>query len=124
LPAIADRINGRAEIFVDSGFQRGSDVVKALALGANGVFVGRAPLWGAAVSGSEGAQAALNIFRDEIDRVMGLLGCNTLKDIATDLVSGSFGQTVDVRIADNKSHRPGAEERGATDLIPISSQMP
>jgi isopentenyl diphosphate isomerase/L-lactate dehydrogenase-like FMN-dependent dehydrogenase len=124
LPAIVDRINGRAEVFVDSGFQRGSDVVKALALGATGVFVGRAPLWGTAVSGSDGAQVALNIFRDEIDRVMGLLGCSTLEDITIDLLSGSVGPASSARDVEREACGPRAAKGRPADFASVPSEMP
>jgi (S)-mandelate dehydrogenase len=62
-------------VLVDSGFRRGSDVVKALALGAHAVQIGRATLYGVAAGGYAGATRAIAIFREEIDRVMALLGC-------------------------------------------------
>lgn len=68
-------------MFVDSGFRRGSDVVKALALGAHAVMVGRSTLYGIAAAGEAGAARALEIFREEISRVMALLGCNTIPDL-------------------------------------------
>jgi isopentenyl diphosphate isomerase/L-lactate dehydrogenase-like FMN-dependent dehydrogenase len=81
LPRIADAVKGRLAIMVDSGFRRGSDVVKALALGADMVFVGRAPLYGAAVGGEAGALHALDILKSEIDRVMALLGCRSVAEL-------------------------------------------
>ncbi len=81
LPEIVDAVGKRATVFVDSGFRRGSDVVKALALGANAVMVGRSTLYGVAAAGEAGAVRALEIFREEISRVMALLGCNTIADI-------------------------------------------
>ncbi|MND03526.1 (S)-mandelate dehydrogenase [compost metagenome] len=66
---------------MDSGFRRGSDVVKALALGAQGVFIGRAPLFGVAAHGEPGAARAIEIFREEIGRVMALLGVNTVAEL-------------------------------------------
>jgi (S)-mandelate dehydrogenase len=81
LPEIVDAVGGRATIFMDSGIRRGSDVVKALALGADAVMVGRATLYGVAAGGEAGAARALQIFRDEIHRNMALLGCNTIADI-------------------------------------------
>ena len=81
LPEIADRINGRIDVLLDSGIVRGSDVFKAIGLGAKAVFTGRAPLWGVSSGGEEGAYLALNILREELDRVMGFTGCNNLQDI-------------------------------------------
>jgi isopentenyl diphosphate isomerase/L-lactate dehydrogenase-like FMN-dependent dehydrogenase len=81
LPEIVDAVGKRATIFVDSGFRRGSDVVKALALGANAVMVGRSTLYGVAAGGQEGAARALEIYRDEIHRVLALLGCRGVSDL-------------------------------------------
>jgi isopentenyl diphosphate isomerase/L-lactate dehydrogenase-like FMN-dependent dehydrogenase len=78
LPEIVDAVAGRATIFMDSGVRRGSDVVKALALGADAVMVGRATLYGVAAGGEAGAARALEIFRDEIHRVQALLGVHHL----------------------------------------------
>jgi len=66
---------------VDSGFRRGSDVVKALALGAKAVLLGRAMAWGVAAGGPEGALRALEIFSEEIDRVMAFVGCRSLANL-------------------------------------------
>lgn len=81
LPEIVDAVGKRATIFMDSGIRRGSDVVKALALGANAVMVGRSTLYGVAAGGEAGAARALEIYRDEIHRNMALLGCNTIDEI-------------------------------------------
>jgi isopentenyl diphosphate isomerase/L-lactate dehydrogenase-like FMN-dependent dehydrogenase len=75
LPEVVDAVKKRITVIVDSGFRRGADVVKALALGADAVMVGRAPLHGTASAGEAGARRALQIYRDEIDRVLALLGC-------------------------------------------------
>jgi isopentenyl diphosphate isomerase/L-lactate dehydrogenase-like FMN-dependent dehydrogenase len=81
LPEIVDSVGKRATIFMDSGIRRGSVVVKALALGANAVMVGRSTLYGVAAGGEAGAARALQIYRDEIHRNMALLGCNTVEEI-------------------------------------------
>jgi len=75
LPEVVAAIGNRATVIVDSGFRRGSDVVKALALGANAVMIGRATLYGTAVAGETGAARAIEIYRDEIDRLLALIGC-------------------------------------------------
>jgi (S)-mandelate dehydrogenase len=75
LPKIVDAVGKRMTVMVDSGFRRGTDVVKALALGANAVLIGRATLYGTAAAGEAGAARAISIFRDEIDRTLALLGC-------------------------------------------------
>ena len=81
LPEVVDAVANRITVLVDSGFRRGSDVVKALALGAHAVQIGRATLYGVAAGGEPGAQRALTIFREEIDRVMGLLGCRSVAEL-------------------------------------------
>jgi isopentenyl diphosphate isomerase/L-lactate dehydrogenase-like FMN-dependent dehydrogenase len=81
LPEIVDAVGKRATVFMDSGIRRGSDVVKALALGANAVMVGRSTLYGVAAGGEAGASRALEIYRDEIHRNMALLGCNTVNEL-------------------------------------------
>ena len=75
LPEIVDAVGKRITVIVDSGFRRGSDVVKALALGAQAVLIGRPTLYGTAAGGAAGAARAIAIFREEIDRVLALLGC-------------------------------------------------
>src|SRR3954447_12436849 len=73
LPEVAEAVGGRIEVLVDGGVRRGSDVVKALALGARAVLAGRAPLWGLAVEGEAGARAVLELLRDEIVRSLQLV---------------------------------------------------
>jgi len=75
LVPIVDAVGDRLAVLVDGGVRRGADVVKALALGARAVLVGRAPLYGLAVAGEPGAARALAILRDEVERVMFFLGC-------------------------------------------------
>jgi (S)-mandelate dehydrogenase len=75
LPEVVDAAGHRLAVLVDSGFRRGADVVKALALGAKAVLIGRATLYGTAVAGQAGAARALSIYRDEIDRLLALIGC-------------------------------------------------
>ncbi len=75
LPEVVEAVGSRATVIVDSGFRRGADVVKALALGANAVMIGRATLYGTAVAGEAGAARAIEIYRDEIDRLLALIGC-------------------------------------------------
>jgi len=75
LPEVVEAIGSRATVLVDSGFRRGADVAKALALGANAVMIGRATLYGTAVAGEAGAARAIEIYRDEIDRLLALIGC-------------------------------------------------
>jgi L-lactate dehydrogenase (cytochrome)/(S)-mandelate dehydrogenase len=81
LPAIARRVAGRAQVLVDGGIRRGSDVVKALCLGADAVCIGRPYLYGMAAAGPDGAQRIVDIFRDEITRCMTLMGVAKLADL-------------------------------------------
>lgn len=81
LPEIVDAVGGRLKIMLDSGVRRGSDIVKALALGADMVFVGRAPLYGVCAGGEAGVTRALEILRSEVDRVMALLGVTRVGEL-------------------------------------------
>jgi len=74
LPAIADAVGGRMELLIDSGFRRGSDVGKALCLGAKAAFFGRPAMFGVAAAGEDGACAVMNIMRQEVSLLMGQLG--------------------------------------------------
>ncbi len=86
LPALAEAASGRVVLLCDSGFRRGADVVKAFALGADGVLLGRATLYGVAAAGEAGAARALGILRDDVDRVLALLGCRSISDVTADHV--------------------------------------
>jgi len=73
----------RVTVLVDSGFRRGSDVVKALALGAHAVQIGRGTRYGVAVGGEAGVRRAIAIYREEIDRVLALPGCTSVAALGT-----------------------------------------
>jgi (S)-mandelate dehydrogenase len=81
LPGIVAAVGDRLAVLVDSGFRRGTDVVKALALGAQAVMLGRATLYGLIAGGEPGVDRALTILTSEIDRVLGLLGCRSIADL-------------------------------------------
>lgn len=81
LPMVVDAVQGRVPVFVDGGFRRGSDVVKALASGAQAAFAGRAPAWGLAADGERGAKAVLQLVSEEIERTMVLVGAASVADI-------------------------------------------
>lgn len=87
LPEIVDAVNQRCEIYMDGGIRRGTDVLKALALGARAVLVGRPILWGLAVEGKEGAQHVLEILRAELELAMALAGRPTIASIDRSLVT-------------------------------------
>ena len=87
LPEIASAVQGRLTLIIDSGFRRGSDVIKALALGADAVMVGRATLYGLIAGGQAGAQRAIQLLNGEIERVLGQIGCNRLTDLGPDFLS-------------------------------------
>jgi len=74
LPAIVDAVGGRVEVLIDGGIRRGSDIVKALALGARACLVGRASLYGLAANGEAGVSRAIEILTKEIDMTLALLG--------------------------------------------------
>ncbi len=86
LPRIADAVAGRCEILLDGGVRRGADVIKALALGARAVLVGRPVLWGLAAAGREGVVAALATLRRELDLAFALCGCPGVASVTRDLV--------------------------------------
>ena len=87
LPHVADAVGDRGEIYVDGGIRRGSDVLKAIALGARMVLVGRPILWGLCVGGEQGATNILEILRHELDEAMLLCGCTTLSGIDRSLLT-------------------------------------
>lgn len=86
LSDVAAAVGEKAEILVDGGIRRGTDVLKALALGAKAVLLGRPILRGLAVDGQLGVQNVLKLLRDELDLAMALSGCATLKDVDPSIV--------------------------------------
>ena len=86
LPEVVEAVAGRCEVYLDGGVRRGTDVLKALALGARGVFVGRPVLWGLAVDGAAGVERVLTLLRDELELAMALAGRPTLASIDRTLV--------------------------------------
>lgn len=93
LPAIADAVGGSAPLLLDGGIRRGTDVIKALALGAGAVAIGRPVLWGLAVAGQAGVARVLETLRSELDRALALCGCGSWRDLSRDLVY--FGRKED-----------------------------
>jgi glycolate oxidase len=86
LPAVVEAVGGAAEIVVDGGFYRGTDVIKGLARGANLVALGRTSLWGLAADGAAGVARAFEILRDEITTTMGLCGRTKISELTPDLI--------------------------------------
>ncbi len=91
LPEIAAAVGQRMTIIVDSGFRRGTDIVKALALGAHAVMIARATLYGLIASGERGARLALDILLGETDRVMGQLGVRSISELGPHLIRKNPG---------------------------------
>jgi isopentenyl diphosphate isomerase/L-lactate dehydrogenase-like FMN-dependent dehydrogenase len=90
LPEIVSAVGGRIPVLIDSGFRRGSDVLKAMALGANGVMLGRAPRWGLAAFGTEGVQRLLEIIQTELVQAAAQAGCSTLASVNAKVVRTNF----------------------------------
>jgi 4-hydroxymandelate oxidase len=86
LSEVVAAVGDKAEVLVDGGIRRGTDVLKALALGAKAVLLGRPVLWGLAVGGEAGVQHVLELLRDELDLAIALSGCAKLQDIDPSLV--------------------------------------
>lgn len=86
LPSIVDAVGDKVTVLMDGGIRRGLDAMKALALGAKAVLVGRPILWGLAAGGQEGVEKALSILKEELDLAMALSGCSSLKDLNRDLL--------------------------------------
>lgn len=87
LPEVAEAVGGRLEVLVDGGIRRGTDVLKALALGARAVLIGRPYLWGLTVNGEEGVCHILELLRNELALAMALAGRRTIKDIDSALIA-------------------------------------
>ncbi len=90
LPEVVDAVAGRAQVIVDSGFTRGPEVIKALALGATAVGLGRMQCWGLAVGGRAGVARLLAILRQEIEITMANLGAASVAELTPDFVRWSF----------------------------------
>jgi L-lactate dehydrogenase (cytochrome)/(S)-mandelate dehydrogenase len=94
LPAIVAAVEGRIPVLLDGGVRRGVDVAKALALGASACLIGRPQLWGVSVAGEAGVRHVLDIYRHELDRVMGLCGVARIADIGRDLLFARPGRSM------------------------------
>ena len=90
LPEIVDAVGGQLEILTDGGVRRGTDVLKALALGARAVLIGRPVFWGLATGGAAGLGAMVELIRGELVSAMALTGATTIADVGRQLVSPRF----------------------------------
>ncbi|MBM2810597.1 MAG: hypothetical protein HW416_1356 [Chloroflexi bacterium] len=90
LPEIVAAVHGRAEVLVDSGFMRGTDVVKALALGARAVCIGKLMTWALAAGGEAGLQCALELLQEEMSITMANIGVHTIAELGPEYVRTSF----------------------------------
>ena len=86
LPEVIEAVNDRAEVLIDSGIRRGSDILKALALGAKAVLIGRPYIWGLAVDGETGVKHVLELLRDELRLAMALTGCSSIRNITRNIL--------------------------------------
>jgi (S)-mandelate dehydrogenase len=89
LPEIAAAVGKRLSVIIDGGFRRGTDVIKALSLGAQAAMTGRATLYGLAANGERGVERALEVLTTEMDRAMGQLGINSVADLGPHVVRRS-----------------------------------
>ena len=89
LPEVVAEVGNRTTVLLDSGIRRGSDIVKALALGAKAVLIGRATLYGTAVAGEAGATKAIQMLGTEFEKTMGYVGCRNVSEVTPDIFARS-----------------------------------
>jgi L-lactate dehydrogenase (cytochrome)/(S)-mandelate dehydrogenase len=104
LPAVVEAADGRLPVLMDGGIRRGTDVLKAIALGARACLIGRPQLWGLAIAGQQGVAWVLECLRSEIDRAMALCGCERLADVDRTLLQTSSAHRSDLHSA--LRHKP------------------
>ena len=86
LGPVVDAVGDRAEVILDGGIRRGADIVKAIAMGARAVQIGRPIVWGLVVDGEDGVRDVLGLLHDELDLAMALAGCRSIDEISYDLL--------------------------------------
>jgi len=91
LPNVVEAVQGKVPVWVDGGIRRGTDILKALALGAQGVLLGRPVLYALAVGGQEGVERALDLLRQEFELAMALAGCSNLSEISRTMLINAPG---------------------------------
>jgi isopentenyl diphosphate isomerase/L-lactate dehydrogenase-like FMN-dependent dehydrogenase len=87
LPGVVDAVAGRTEVYLDGGIRRGTDVLKAVALGARAVLIGRPYAWALAAGGEPAVRQVLDLLRDELCNAMIATGCATTRDISPTLLT-------------------------------------
>lgn len=87
LPEIAEEVKGRTTLLIDGGIRRGTDILKAIALGADAVLIGRPVVYGLAYDGEEGVKKTLNILRSELDLAMALCGCSSIREVDRNIIA-------------------------------------
>ena len=105
LPAVVEAVGGRAEIILDSGVRRGTDVIKALALGAKAVLIGRPYIYGLAVEGQLGIERILEIFRSEMERALILMGVGSVRELDSTWLIPRAGRSDDSADPSTLFHR-------------------
>ena len=86
LPGIVEAVEGKAQIVIDGGFRRGTDIIKALGLGANLVALGRPMLWGLAADGAAGVHRTIELLRDELETNLALCGQTSVRTLEPNLI--------------------------------------
>ena len=117
LPAIAEAVGDQVEVVLDGGIRRGSDVVKAVALGAQAVMIGRAYLWGLAANGQAGVENVLDILRSGIDSALLGLGRSGITELGADdvVVPDGFVRRLGAPAPQPAGRRPAGPARPASD---------
>jgi 4-hydroxymandelate oxidase len=92
LPEVVEAVEGRVDVLLDGGIRRGSDIMKALGLGAKAVLVGRPYLWGLAIDGEAGVRRVMELLKDDLALTMALCGCPSMADIDRSLVAAAPGR--------------------------------
>jgi L-lactate dehydrogenase (cytochrome) len=91
LPEVVSAVNNQVEVLMDGGVRRGTDIVKAICLGARAVLVGRAYAYGLAAAGEAGVARALQILREDVERTLRLLGCRSVSELNPSYVDVPHG---------------------------------
>lgn len=107
LPEVVEAVNGQVEVLMDGGIRRGSDIIKAICIGARAVLVGRAYAYGLAAAGEAGVSRALEILRSDVERTLRLLGCPSIKELNGSYIStaNDCGWFTELK---NRTRIPGA----------------